>query len=87
MTTVADDDLLGCQLWIRVKRANQLLATLSRMIPQVRLDLAFDSAEKVKIFTVNPGKIYVTGYYIPEEEKDNIEQDQVDENGAEVKYR
>lgn len=57
------------QLWVRVKHQNQLLLTLNRHHPQVKLDLAFAASEKVKFSVANSGTVYITGYYIPEEDE------------------
>lgn len=64
------------QLWIR-QEIECLLATLSWNIPQEKLDLAFAKNEKITFHSIGSAPIYLSGYYIPEE---NEEQECVEES-------
>lgn len=71
LKTLSEEDNFGhTQLWARSSHHNVLLATLSRQIPQVSLDLAIDANEKVKYFVDGKGTIHLSGYFIPEEDED-----------------
>lgn len=55
------------QLWIKDIKSEYLLATLSSSIPQEKLDLAFEKHEEITFYRVGEGSVYLSGYYIPEE--------------------
>lgn len=67
-----DDNDGVSQLWIRKRPQNILLATLSRAVPQWRLDLAFNADEKIKLHAVGKSTIFLSGYLVPTESDDAV---------------
>lgn len=66
-TTLGESE--SVQLWVRNRDTDSLLATLNRQIPQVKIDLAFDSHEEISYYTVGSGSVYLTGFYIPQDDE------------------
>lgn len=60
-----------CQLWIRCNHTDYLIATLCSRIPQVKVDLAMGHHEKSKLYTKGNGTVYLSGFYIPTDEKED----------------
>lgn len=72
LNSSGDDNEQTTQLWVVVNEFEYLLASLNVAIPQVK-------NEKVTFHAVGAGSLYLSGYYIPE---DNPYQEQVREKVA-----
>lgn len=71
-----ENDLSSTQIWVKKGQHEYLLATLSKEIPQAKIELAIGSDEEIAFYTVGEGNVHLTGFYIPERKTD--EQPQVD---------
>ncbi|XP_055308437.1 46 kDa FK506-binding nuclear protein-like [Sitodiplosis mosellana] len=53
------------QVWVGPAEKQSLIASLGRQMPHVTLDLMFGTGEKLNMSTKGAGKIYISGYFMP----------------------
>lgn len=69
-----DDDEENVQVWIKTGTSKNLVATLNKNIPQVRLDLAFSKNELLQLMAKGTGTVHLTGYFIALEDQGGNQQ-------------
>lgn len=72
-TTIFDVDTVPAnskkttQLWVDFEGSDHLIAVVSRLIPQVSLDVGFAKDSKVTFFVKGEGEVHLNGYEGPKE--------------------
>lgn len=73
------------QVLLGFENRNYLLCTLQKgKWVQVPLDLNFQIGDKVSFATNGPGHVHLTGYLVPEDDMDLLEEEEDEEEDEEV---
>lgn len=79
LRSIRNDENEGyVQVWIKAGTSQNLVATLNKNIPQVRLDLAFAKNEVLLFCAKGTGIVHLTGYYIALEDQGENQQSSIE---------